>query len=178
MAITQYISNLARALLGKPYESLSRREKHVIESLATGEPVAENVNEVFQEQLSLGQRVADGLARIAGSWGFIIAFLVVLGSWMGLNSLVLVRYDSDFDPYPYILLNLALSSLAAFQAPVIMMSQNRQAEKDRIAAANAFEVNLKTELAIQQLHEKFDALHSEMEGAGADQTSGTTPSES
>jgi len=158
MAITKYISNLARALLGKPYEDLSRREQNVIEALASGEPIAENVNEVFREQLSLGGRVADALARIAGSWGFIIGFVVLLVSWMLLNSAVLIRYDADFDPYPYILLNLALSSLAAFQAPFIMMSQNRQAEKDRISAANAFEVNLKTELAIQQLHGKVDAF--------------------
>ena len=155
---TKYLSNLARALLGQSFDSLSPREQNVIQSLASGEPVAENVNQVFRAQTTFWDRVADGLARIVGSWGFIFSFLFLLFAWMGLNSLILISMDADFDPYPYILLNLVLSTLASIQAPIIMMSQNRQAEKDRIASSNAFEVNLKTELAIQQLHDKVDKL--------------------
>lgn len=153
-----YLTNLARALLGRPYETLSAREQKVIESLADGEPVAENVNRQFEEQLTFGQRLADSVARFGGSWTFIILFSSILAVWIVLNSLVLARSDEAFDPYPYILLNLVLSTLAAVQAPVVMMSQNRQAAKDRLEAGNAFEVALKTELAIQQLHEKVDRL--------------------
>lgn len=165
MAVKKYISNLARALLGKPYNKLTEREKRVIDAMAAGEPVAQNVNTVFHEKLSVGQRVADWMAKVAGSWGFIITFVVILGSWMTLNSFILIRNDVDaFDPYPYILLNLVLSTLAALQAPVIMMSQNRQSEKDRLTAANAFEVSLKTELEIQQLHKKVDELTAKLVG--------------
>ena len=154
--VSKYLTNLARALLGKPYESLSERQQRVIESIASGEPVAENVNDVFEEQSTFWNGLADTLARVIGSWPFIFGFMAFLLAWMGLNTLILL--SRAFDPYPYILLNLALSSIAALQAPVIMMSQNRQTEKDRIAQANAFEVNLKTELAIQQLHGKIDRL--------------------
>ena len=155
---SKYLSNLARALLNQPFEDLTSKEKHVIESLASGAPVAENTNQVFREQSTFWQRLADSLAAIVGSWGFILSFLFFLFSWMGLNSLILVNSSQDFDPYPYILLNLVLSTVASIQAPIIMMSQNRQAEKDRISSSNAFEVNLKTELAIQQLHEKVDTI--------------------
>ena len=154
---SKYLTNLAKALLGQPYEDLTTREQHVIDALAAGEPVAENVNRIFEDQASMGNLLADGLARIVGSWGFILSFLFFLVFWMILNTVVLSR-AAEFDPYPYILLNLVLSTLASIQAPVIMMSQNRQSEKDRIAASNAFEVSLKTELAIQQLHEKLDAI--------------------
>ena len=163
----EYLANLARALLGKPFESLTAREQKVIESLADGEPVAENVNRQFEEQLTFGQRLADNVAKFGGSWTFIITFSAILAGWVILNSVILSRADAAFDPYPYILLNLVLSTLAAFQAPVVMMSQNRQAAKDRLEAGNAFEVALKSELAIQQLHEKLDELLS----SGADDES-------
>ena len=153
-----YLANLARALLGKPYERLSVREQKVIVSLAEGEPVAVNVNQEFQDQLTFAQRLADDVARFGGSWTFIISFAVFLGAWIAVNSILLARFDAVFDPFPYILLNLALSTIAALQAPVVMMSQNRQAAKDRLEAGNAFEVALKTELAIRQLHEKIDLL--------------------
>lgn len=155
---SKYLTNLARALLGQPYDDLGHREQRVIESIATGEPLTENVNQVYREQATFGQRFADSLALIVGSWTFIISFLIFLFAWMALNTYVLSRMGPEFDPYPYILLNLVLSTLASLQAPVIMMSQNRQSEKDRISAANAYEVNLKTELSIQQLHEKVDKL--------------------
>ena len=153
---SRYLTNLARALLGKPYESLDEGQQHVIDSLASGEPVAENINEVFEEQATFWDSLADKLALVVGSWPFIFGFMVFLFAWMSLNTFILLT--GAFDPYPYILLNLALSTLASIQAPIIMMSQNRQTEKDRITQANAFEVNLKTELAIQQLHEKIDKL--------------------
>ena len=156
-----YLTNLARALLGKTFDELTVRERNVIESLADGGPVSINVNRAFEDQLTFGQRLADKVAKFGGSWTFIITFGVILLTWMTLNSFFLIRSGNDFDPYPYILLNLVLSTIAALQAPVVMMSQNRQAAKDRLEAGNAFEVALKTELAIQQLHEKIDALAGE-----------------
>ena len=153
-----YLTNLARALLGKSFDDLTVREQNVIESLADGDPVSINVNRAFDDQLTFGQRLADKVAKFGGSWTFIITFGVVLVTWMTMNAFVLVRSGNDFDPYPFILLNLVLSTIAALQAPVVMMSQNRQAAKDRLEAGNAFEVALKTELAIQQLHEKIDTL--------------------
>ncbi|MEL6871060.1 MAG: DUF1003 domain-containing protein [Pseudomonadota bacterium] len=153
---TKYVRNLARALLRQPYDALDEKRQGVIDSLATGTPVAENVNTVFAEQTTFWGALADKLALVVGSWAFILIFFTFLVSWMVLNTFILL--GGAFDPYPYILLNLALSTLASVQAPIIMMSQNRQTEKDRITQANAFEVNLKTELAIQQLHEKVDSL--------------------
>src|SRR6185295_10578400 len=107
---------------------------------------------------TFGERLADRIAAFGGSWTFLLLFLVVLVSWVGLNSLVLARRHEAFDPYPYILLNLFLSMIAALQAPIIMMSQNRQAAKDRLDAAHDYEVNLKAELEILSLHEKVDEL--------------------
>lgn len=158
MIAPKYLSNLARALLGQSFESLDSKQQNVIEALASGETISENVNDVFQEQTSYWQRLADTLAKTVGSWPFIFSFLFFLVAWMALNTFILGQIGTEFDPYPYILLNLVLSTLASIQAPVIMMSQNRQNEKDRITSANAFEVNLKIELAIQQLHQKLDKL--------------------
>ncbi|MES2149989.1 MAG: DUF1003 domain-containing protein [Pseudomonadota bacterium] len=111
------------------------------------------------EEATVGQRAADAVARFGGSWTFIGLFAVVLVGWVLLNSVLLARLGSQaFDPYPYILLNLFLSMLASIQAPVILMSQNRQGEKDRVNAQNDYEVNLKAELEILALHEKLDQL--------------------
>lgn len=115
-------------------------------------------------QLTFGQRLADSVTKFGGSWTFIIVFGLLLAIWMTVNSVILARSGSTFDPYPFILLNLMLSALAAFQAPIVMMSQNRQSAKDRLEAGNAFEVALKTELAIQQLHEKVDRIEGEKSG--------------
>ncbi len=153
-----YLSNLARALLGQPFDDLSKREQQVIEALASGEPVAQNVNDVFIERTTFWQRLADRLAQTVGSWPFIFCFLIFLVVWMAVNTLILASMSADFDPYPYILLNLVLSTLASIQAPVIMMSQNRQNDKDRISSSNSFQVSLKIELALQQLHEKIDRM--------------------
>ncbi len=104
---------------------------------------------------------ADAVAKFGGSWSFIMLFAITLVFWVILNSYILINYDKTFDPYPYILLNLFLSMLASIQAPIILMSQNRQGEKDRLNADHDYEVNLKAELEIMLLHEKIDALRTE-----------------
>lgn len=142
--------------MGQPYEALNETVKNVLKALATGKTVTEDVNELFEEQTTFWDNLADKLALVVGSWPFIFGFTAFLLGWMGLNSYIL--HTGAFDPYPYILLNLALSTLASLQVPIIMMSQNRQSEKDRLSQANTYEVNLKTELSIQQLHEKVDLL--------------------
>lgn len=153
----KYFENLAKALLGAKFGELSETEKHVIESIANQEPIATNINKSFHDQLTFGQRLADKVAEFGGSWTFIIIFVVIMVSWMMTNVLLLTT-ETAFDPYPFILLNLVLSSLAALQAPIIMMSQNRQSDKDRMAATLNYEVSLKTDLEIMRLHQKIDAL--------------------
>ncbi|MGQ9512862.1 DUF1003 domain-containing protein [Thermodesulfitimonas sp.] len=118
----------------------------------------DNVAKDFSDQLTFGQRIADKVAAFGGSWAFISIFMVVLVTWVLLNSFVLAKFNKSFDPYPYILLNLFLSMLAAIQAPIILISQNRQASKDRLSAEHDYEVNLKAELEIMALHEKIDLL--------------------
>jgi uncharacterized membrane protein len=127
--------------------------------------VSRNVNIEAEEQLTFGQRVADKVAAFGGSWTFIITFGVALATWVAINTVAL--HDKGFDPYPYILLNLFLSMLAALQAPVIMMSQNRQATKDRLKSDLDYEVNLKAELEIAQLHRKLDAVTERVAAMGA-----------
>ncbi len=140
------------------FDSLSEREQKVIRHFAERLHVSRNINHEFEGKLTFGQRLADKVASFGGSWTFIIIFAAVLLSWVLLNSFILARRGDSFDPYPYILLNLFLSMLAAIQAPIIMMSQNRQAAKDRLDAAHDYEVNLKAELEILSLHEKMDEL--------------------
>lgn len=123
-------------------------------------PVSDNVYEDIDEHASLSDRLSDRLASIAGSWGFICSFVIFMGLWMGLN---VYLGERAFDSYPFILLNLGLSTLAALQAPVILMSQNRQAEKDRAVARNDYEVNLKNELELVDLHRKLDILANQIE---------------
>lgn len=131
-------------------------ERRVAQHFRERRHISRDTNQEFNERLTFGQRLADRVAAFGGSWTFIISFAVVLLAWIVLNSLVWL--GRPFDPYPYILLNLVLSSLAALQAPVIMMSQNRQAAKDRLDAQHDYEVNLKAEMEILALHEKFDTL--------------------
>jgi len=138
--------------------NLTRREQEMIRHILQRSHVARNVNTEFDEQLTLGQRLADRVASFGGSWTFIMIFGSILLAWVVLNSFVLARYNKSFDPFPYILLNLFLSMLAAIQAPIIMMSQNRQAAKDRLDAAHDYEINLKAELEIASLHTKMDEL--------------------
>lgn len=141
-----------------PYEALDERAKEVARHVAARTPIARNLAKEFDENATLGQRCADAVATFGGSWVFLIIFGATLLVWVLLNALILVRHGKTFDPYPYILLNLFLSMLAAVQAPIILMSQNRQAEKDRINAEHDYEVNLKAELEIMLLHEKVDLL--------------------
>ena len=153
----KYFENLAKALLGVSYGELDAADRRVIESIAEHTTVAENVNDSFVDTLSFGEKVADAVAAFGGSWKFIGLFFAFIFVWISLNSIWLIS-GSAFDPYPFILLNLGLSSLAAFQAPIIMMSQNRQAAKDRIRQDAAYEINLKLELQVMRLHSKLDAM--------------------
>jgi len=149
---------LAEKLFRKKFDQLGEREKRVARHLAERTHISRNVAEDYSEQLTFGQRLADRVATFGGSWTFISIFMIVLVAWVLLNSLILISFDGSFDPYPYILLNLFLSMLAAIQAPIILMSQNRQAHKDRLSAEHDYEVNLKAELEIMELHEKVDSL--------------------
>lgn len=134
----------------------TKLEKQVIRSLKKHELISEDINAEFERQLTFGERIADKVAEFGGSWRFIIIFGCILLFWITLNSLILIA--RPFDPYPYILLNLVLSCLAAMQAPIIMMSQNRQEDKDRLRAEHDYRVNLKAELEIRHLNEKMDHL--------------------
>ncbi|WP_052689257.1 DUF1003 domain-containing protein [Xanthomonas albilineans] len=148
----------ARQLLQTELEKLPAAEREVVERFIAKRRVARDIATQAEHDRSLGERIADRVAEIGGSWSFIISFCVVLLGWIALNSLVLAH---AFDPYPYILLNLCLSCLAAIQAPVIMMSQNRQAAVDRLRAQNDYEVNIKSELEILQVHEKLNQLRAQ-----------------
>jgi len=134
--------------------SLGTNERRVLTKFLRREPVARNVNAVEEDRATPGQRAADAIASFGGSWAFLGLFAAVLFAWMFYN----VHTGKPFDPYPFILLNLVLSCLAAVQAPVILMSQNRQAERDRLHARLDYEVNLKSEVEILALHEKIDEL--------------------
>ena len=146
----------ARLLMATELEKLPPDEREIVERFIGRKHMSRNVLQEFDRSLTFGERLADKVAEVGGSWAFIIVFLLVMMAWMAFNSFVLHR--EAFDPYPYILLNLALSCLAALQAPVIMMSQNRQADSDRAQAKNDYEVNVRTELEILQVHEKMNAL--------------------
>jgi len=148
----QYI----REILESEREELSSLEENIDRSLKDHELTAKNINIEFDRQLSFGDRISDKLANFAGSWTFIAMFSGFLLVWITMNTIVLMQ--KPFDPYPYILLNLFLSALAAIQAPVIIMSQNRQEERDRLNAEHDYQVNLNTELEIHQLHRKIDHL--------------------
>lgn len=153
----KYFENLAKAMFGVKFHELGDQEQKVIESIANKEPLPENINLLFHENLTIGQKMADKVASFGGSWTFIILFALLMFVWIAMNSW-LVLADKAFDPYPYILLNLALSTLAAMQAPIIMMSQNRQAAKDRFEIAANYEISLKTDIEITRLHQKIDDL--------------------
>lgn len=155
------MAELAGRWLSRNADALTDSERRVLQSAIDRKTVSFYAGDAEQQGATAGARIADAVARIGGSWSFIICFVVFLAAWALLNSVVLVA--GAFDPYPYIFLNLVLSMLAAIQAPVIMMSQNRQAERDRGAAAHDYEVNLKAEIEIMALHEKLDELrHSQI----------------
>ncbi|MEO8065187.1 MAG: DUF1003 domain-containing protein [Pseudomonadota bacterium] len=143
---------------GRPPHELALEERRALERAATRR-FSEDPARSVDVQTTFGGRLADRVARFGGSWGFISIFMVFLIFWAILNTEILGK--TAFDPYPYIFLNLMLSMLAALQAPVIMMSQNRLATKDRQMAAHDYEVNLKAEIEIMALHEKLDSIRSE-----------------
>ena len=152
------VTQLAQHLLDSGLTGLSQREQRVILHVAKRLHVSRDVNGLLEERQTFGERLADRVAQLGGSWTFIMIFTGMLMAWVVVNSVVLVRFGGGFDPYPYIFLNLILSMVAALQAPVILMSQNRQAEKDRAHAEHDYEVNLKAELEIMLLHDKLDLL--------------------
>ncbi|PKN52518.1 MAG: cyclic nucleotide-binding protein [Deltaproteobacteria bacterium HGW-Deltaproteobacteria-13] len=152
------VRDTAEKLFSSKYEELTKQEKHVAHHITERTPISTNIIQDLSGQLTFGQKMADKVASFGGSWLFISIFMVVLVIWIVLNSFILIRLNSSFDPYPYILLNLVLSMLAAIQAPIILMSQNRQADKDRLTAEHDYEVNLKSELEIIGLHDKIDSL--------------------
>lgn len=151
--VQKYRVLLLRETLERERGGVGSLEQAVLERLEQNQLVAENVE--LTQRSALGARLADRVAAFGGSWPFLSLFFAVLFGWMGLNAALLSR---PFDPFPFILLNLVLSCLAAIQAPVIMMSQNRQAAKDRRQADHDYQVNLKAELEVQLLHEKLDHL--------------------
>jgi uncharacterized membrane protein len=147
-----YVQNLLIEEKGQ----LTTLEKEVLATMDSHSVFTHNVESEIDQSLTLGERLADKVATFGGSWTFIISFLVFMAIWMTINIYVLA--SRAFDPFPFILLNLVLSCIAALQAPVIMMSQNRQEDKDRSRSENDYQVNLKAELEIQQLHQKLDHL--------------------
>lgn len=155
MAIREY--HIAEDLLGAQYEAMDARTQSVARHLTQREHIS-RITSADTTKETLGQRAADAMARFGGSWTFIFIFILILVAWIVLNSVILLRYGKAFDPYPYILLNLFLSMLASIQAPIILMSQNREAEIDRQQAEHDYEVNLKAELEIMLLHDKMDDL--------------------
>lgn len=135
---------------------LSTLEKDVIEKLTDYEIISSNIEKEFVSDFTFGERVSDKIAAFGGSWKFISIFAFILFIWIGINSYILL--SKPFDPYPFILLNLILSCIAAIQAPVIMMSQNRQEDRDRKRAEADYKINLKSEIELRQLHQKVDHL--------------------
>lgn len=147
-------ADIARQLLNE--DDYSEEERDILERIASGDPAKRHPSDYRSSPPTRGERIADRVAAVGGSWGFIISFGVVLFVWMTINSGIVPR--AAFDPYPFIFLNLMLSMLAAIQAPIIMMSQNRQAVKDRLAAHLDFETNLRAEIDIMRLHYKLDTI--------------------
>lgn len=149
----QRVAALGQLLLDGGLGTLSERERRVITTIARRQHVTRNVNRAVDADRTFGDRLADRVAGFGGSWAFILIFIGLLIAWVALNTLAVGRYGAAFDGYPFIFLNLILSMVAALQAPIILMSQNRQAARDRIAASLDYEVNLKAELEIMALHD-------------------------
>lgn len=159
MQHNETISALAEQLLNLDEGQLKPHERAVIERCVRRLAVSRNVNLDLEKNSTFGQRLADQVAAVGGSWGFIIAFGLFIFFWVVVNTVVLMTHA--FDAYPFIFLNLTLSMLAAVQAPVILMSQNRAAVRDRLMATHDYEVNLKAEIEIAALHEKLDQIRTQ-----------------
>jgi uncharacterized membrane protein len=156
MSMQKTIADLALRWFRRQPEALNDVESRVLKSAVHRSAISHDQNQAFDATASTGERIADAIARVGGSWTFILGFLVFLAVWTLANVWLLGR--ETFDPYPFVFLNLILSMLAALQAPVIMMSQNRQAARDRLDATHDYEVNLKAEIEIMALHEKLDEI--------------------
>jgi len=154
--VNQYRYKYVEQLLKDENGELSKIDQEVLKKLRASELLSRNIEPELEVETTFGQKIADHIAEFGGSWTFILSFLGFLMVWIFINAFILVT--QAFDPYPFILLNLILSCVAAMQAPVIMMSQNRQETKDRQRSEHDYQINLKAELEIQQLHEKVDHL--------------------
>ena len=155
-AVGHYRTKVVEEMMLHDRGELSELDRQVAESMADHETIAENIEEEFEEKRSFADVLSDYMAEFGGSWAFLISFAAVLVVWIGIN--LFMGDKAAFDAYPFILLNLVLSCIAAIQAPIIMMSQKRQEQKDRLRSLNDYKVNLKAELEIRQLHEKIDYL--------------------
>lgn len=163
MSLREDPHKLARELLGRELSELEPEEQRVLERIGSGTLIGMDADEIAQAKAGWGDRMADRVAAIGGSWGFILGFALVLLAWVLVNSPAIEALGlRPFDRYPFIFLNLVLSMLAAVQAPIIMMSQNRQANKDRVAARHDYEVNLRTQLEIIRLSRQLDRLAREL----------------
>lgn len=154
--INHYRAEYIRDILETEKGELSNIDELVLKSIKEQEMLSTNINTEFDRVLTIGEKMADKIAEFGGSWGFIITFLLIIAVWVIINGIVLIT--RAFDPYPFILLNLILSCIAALQAPIIMMSQNRQEDKDRMRSEHDYLINLKSEIEIRSLHEKMDHL--------------------
>jgi uncharacterized membrane protein len=152
----EFRKDYVKEVLEDEIGELSALDNEVIQSLEQHEILSADISKQFEKKLTFGERLSDHIAEFGGSWRFLISFGAVLFIWIAINGVILVTHA--FDPYPFILLNLILSCLAAVQAPIIMMSQNRAEARDRLRAENDYKVNLKAELEIRHLHEKIDHL--------------------
>jgi len=154
--LNHYRGEYVREVLEKQKGEFSTLERDVVRSMKAHELLAKNINAEFEKKATVGEKAADKIAEFGGSWSFVIFFMVVIVIWISLNVSQLMM--KPFDPFPFILLNLILSCLAALQAPIIMMSQNRMEARDRMRSENDYRINLKAELEIRHLHEKMDHL--------------------
>jgi uncharacterized membrane protein len=152
----------AKRYMQQELDSLSRHDRDIVERFIAKGRIVRHVAKEYEDRLNPGQRIADGVAATMGSWRFIIVQSTILAIWIALNVTGLIY---KWDPYPFILLNLVLSFQAAYAAPIIMMSQNRQAEKDRLQSTNDYEINTKAELEVLQLHVKLDELREQKWGS-------------
>lgn len=154
--LNKYRSKFVQTILEQEHGEAHKLDQKVAQSIANHEMLAENIDEEYVENRTFAENMADRLASFGGSWRFISFFLITMVTWITINTLHFTEHA--FDPYPFILLNLVLSCIAALQAPIIMMSQNRQEQKDRLRSHNDYLINLKAELEIRHLHEKVDHL--------------------
>ena len=154
--LTKYRMQYVQSILKSEQGEVTDLEYEVLNSMQQHELISKNIENKLDQNWTYGEKLADKIASFGGSWTFLICFAIFLALWILVNTVVMVKHPAD--PYPFILLNLMLSCLAAIQAPVIMMSQNRQEAKDRLRSQNDYQVNLKAELEIRHLHEKLDHL--------------------